>query len=192
MGEHSFSQISSFFSLNLQHRPSGSASLCAWPLPYLVAYQHPCHTVPSYTLPSAWVSYPDHRAKKEGGEEKKEKWCHTAMTPERWMEERWKEREYREKEGGKRRQRSHGSSVTGGRSRERQATLPALLQPLLHPIPVPVPLHVQKQQSLRETHTQTRLFSITLSSWAGYIRMPLLAATSFSGVQHCRVWVVAV
>lgn len=96
------------------------------------------------------------------------------------------------KREGKRRQRSHGSSVTGGRSRECQATLPALLQPLLHPIPVPVPLHVQKQQSLRETHTQTRLFSITLSSWAGYIEVPLLAATSFSGVQHCRVWVVAV
>lgn len=99
MGEHSFSQISSFFSLTLQHRPSGSASLCARPLPYLVACQHPCHTVPSYTLPSAWVSYPDHRAKKEGGEEKKEKWCHTAMMPEHWAEERWKEREYREKEG---------------------------------------------------------------------------------------------
>lgn len=52
------------------------------PLPYIVTYHHACHTVPSYTLPSAWGSYPAHRAKKEGGEKREEKWCHIVMMTE--------------------------------------------------------------------------------------------------------------
>lgn len=128
VGDLSFSWISSFFFLNLQYRPlSLSLPLCRVSS-YLVAYHHPCHTVPSYALPSAWTSYPVHRAKKIVGEEREEKWCHTAMMPEHCLdggevEGVWVQRKRWGGRGGS----SPMGVVTGDRSRERQAIFPALL-----------------------------------------------------------------
>lgn len=45
-----------------------------------------CHTAPSSSLLFAWASYPAHRAKKEGGKEREEKWCHTAMMSEHCLD----------------------------------------------------------------------------------------------------------
>lgn len=94
VGEPTFSGISSLFPLNLQHRHfSFSLPLCVAsslsgdlppPLPYC-SFLH-------FNFCLGFLS----RAKKEGGVEREEKWCHTAVMPEHWMNKRWKESGCRE------------------------------------------------------------------------------------------------
>lgn len=185
--ELSFSHVTSFFSTNLEHQLCRSFSLslllCLCPslscgLPPSLPYCAFLHV--SFCL----GCYPAHRAKEKGvilmADEKGSWWLNTL-----WMKEKWKDLCLQRKQ----KKRERWVSSTNFCGQECQVTLPVLLQQLLlSPIPVHAPPCAQKQQNLRETHTQTHCFSITLSSWTGCIMVPLLAATSFCGTeQHCLV-----
>lgn len=162
---------------------SASAFCCACALPYLVAYHHPCHTVPSCMFPSAWAAI-----QPTGQRRKVSYWWLMRKGPDDWTPFEWR-RSGRIVSTEKTKKRERWVSSTNFCGQECQVTLPVLLQQLLlSPIPVHAPPCAQKQQNLRETHTQTHCFSITLSSWTGCIMVPLLAATSFCGTeQHCLV-----
>lgn len=81
---------------------------------------------------------------------------------------------------GERKQHLHGSLTTGATRRECPATRAAPFGP--HPN-----LCAEAAEFEGNTHTETHSFGITLSSWAGYIKVPLLAAASFHDLQHCLV-----
>ena len=88
VGQLSFSQISSFFSLNLQHRPFSLS------LPLCMASSLSCGLPPSLpycpflhvTFCLGFLSSPQGKEGTRRGKGREEKWCHTAMMPEHCLD----------------------------------------------------------------------------------------------------------